>query len=420
MIHSKLCRAFVFLGLLFLIDTPMATCEPFTPHRFISTALSDSTVTAFRTIKDFSEKAPGNTPYLERIELRAGIEGSDDETQQDYRLRFYPRPWGATESSRQLSVLKHKGDELEQELYLNQALKKRYNLVLEYIRCTQLLKLKRALEKVHADRTYVLQKKLATRTGADVGALIVSDNKRIALNLEIEELENRRIETISAIHRLTGSSSDISFSENDLISMGQIAKIAEAVVLAPTDNVELSLQKHEAELADCEFAMEKSKSRDYFRFFEVGRSVNDHAEESISFEIGLRLPFTSVNREEIWDRQTAAKREKFYYEKAKSAASEQSGQLKRRIHLLISQYQILKENNKKGNAINTVRSHITSRGGDPLELLKFKESMLENDIRLSNAAFSVRTAFIELMDIMGQLTQKPLVNYLSNYLVELL
>lgn len=414
-------KIFVWLGLWILSSNSVGTCEPYTPHHFISTALSDTSVTTFNSIKDIAQKAPGDTPYIERLELRAGVESSDDDSQQDYHLRFYPRPWGETQQKRQLYDLQHNTYEIEQNRYLGQALRQRYRLVLDYIWCAQQLKLKRSLEKVYEDRTFVLQKKLAIRSDADVGALISSENKRLALRLEIKELENHMAGLTSTIRRLADNTpGDIAFNEDNLIGVAQIKKIILGQKALTADrNIEVSLQKKRMELADCRFALEKARSRDYFRYFDVGTSRDDN-DKSISFEIGLRLPFVTAARNSIWERKVDAQREKIDYDQAKMTTTEEIFSLQHEIGLLVSQYDILKKGLKKGNAIKAVRSHITSTGGDPLDLLKLNESMLEHDIQLNDTAFSVRSKFIQFMALTGQLTQKPLIDYLSNYLIELL
>lgn len=414
-------KIIVWLCLYTLFYNSTAICEPYTPHRFISTALSDPSVTSFRSLKDLSEKAPGDTPYIEGIELRAGVQSAEDDSQQNYRLRFYPRPWGETKNNRQLYDIQHQAFEIEQNRYLSQALRQRYALVLKYIWCAQQLKLKRGLEKVYEDRTFVLQKKLAIRRDADVGALISAENKHLALSLEINELEIQMTGLTGTIRRLAADTTgSIAFNEDNLISVAQLKKIVVGqTVLVADKNIDVALQKKRMELADRQFDVENAKSRDYFRYFEVGQSRDDK-EETISFEIGLRLPFITSARNSIWERKVDAQREKIDYDQAKMTTTEQMVALQHEIEFLISQHGILKKGLKKGNALRAVRSHITATGGDPLDLLKLNESMLEHDIQLNDTTFAVRSKFIEFMDLTGQLTQKPLIDYLSNYLIELL
>ena len=53
-------------------------------------------------------------------------------------------------------------------------------------------------------------------------------------------------------------------------------------------------------------------------------------------------------------------------------------------------------------------------GVDPLILLKMKESILERDISLGKIQYQLYTKYVELFDVMGKLSEKPLRNYLAS------
>lgn len=378
-------------------------------------------VTGFRGVTDHARSAPKNTPYIDRIELRAGVDNLDN-AQKEYRLRVYPRPWGETKYSRQLLSASQKAYELEQKFYLGEALKQRYKVVLEYIECTQRLKSNKALQKVYTDRATVLQKKIASQARDDVGSLISTEDKRIALRLDIIELENRIAELEKTITRLAGYDSDIAFSDADLIDMAQIKSIVEG--LNPSvieNNINLERKRCGVEIANYRVAVEKAKGRDYLNYLQVGHTVDtdDDWQKSVSFEVGLRLPFTNSSREAVWQRQAALQQERYYYNQDKAAVSEASAHLQRHIKLLLSQYDLLGAEQKRNDAVNAMRMQITAKGGGPLELLKLNESLLENELQFNRVAFLIRSSFIDLLDLAGLLTDEPLVDYLSNNLARL-
>lgn len=399
--------------------TSTAAATPYTPHHFISTAQNDPAVIGLKAIG--SQNAPRDTPYIERIELRAGLDNLDD-ANQEYRLRIYPRAWGETAQSRQLLAANQESFEVEKLSYLGDALKRRYELVLTYIEVVQRLESSKALEKVYADRAGVLQKKISARRNADVGSLISTEDKRIALQLDIVELQNRVAELTETIHRLAGHDYDIAFNDKTLISMARIKGIITGLNPDDIDNsIALKRKKNDVERANCRAALEKAKSRDYFNYFQVGHTIDadDDWQKKTSVEVGLRLPFTHPFREAIWERQTAFEQERYAYNRDRAAAAENFFRLQRQIKLLLDQYEILGNERRKAKAVTAMRAQITAQGGGPLELLKLNESLLENQLRFNRLAFMLRSNYIELLDLMGMLTSAPLIDYLSNDLARL-
>ena len=52
-------------------------------------------------------------------------------------------------------------------------------------------------------------------------------------------------------------------------------------------------------------------------------------------------------------------------------------------------------------------------GINPLNLLKIKESMINGDIQLNRINYLILSRYIELLDVRGKLSDKPLKNFLS-------
>ena len=117
--------------------------------------------------------------------------------------------------------------------------------------------------------------------------------------------------------------------------------------------------------------------------------------------------------ENAWRLHADLVQKKVNYENARKITFEKSVRLLNSIRLYLSQYKLMEDKSRNGDAVTALRKQMKLKGQDPLEMLKLKESILENDLRRSQTAFLIRRQFIEFMSISGRLTREPLTNYLS-------
>ena len=80
---------------------------------------------------------------------------------------------------------------------------------------------------------------------------------------------------------------------------------------------------------------------------------------------------------------------------------------------MISQYDVLLEKKEASKAQSSFDIYRRMNGVSPLILLKLKESILKTDISIETITRHVYEKYIRLLDISGNLSAKPLKNYLS-------
>ena len=79
----------------------------------------------------------------------------------------------------------------------------------------------------------------------------------------------------------------------------------------------------------------------------------------------------------------------------------------------MSQYQFLEARKNDVDAESSLKRYLEMEGVDPLILLSIRESILDNDIELLEIKFSILRNYIRVLDTSGELSRKPLKNYLS-------
>lgn len=382
---------------------------------FIKTAKEDHAVKNQKEVVDYLDGAPESTPYLNRVELRTETDEFDADKQK-YGVRFYPKGWDETKYSRMLSETAKASSRTEYDASFHAALKERYGLILEYLETVDLIALKEKLAVVCEDRINVLKKRSAGSLSFDISDLVEAEEMLIRLRLELVGLENKKSGTVHQISLAADSKTEVDFRKEPLVSIETVKlAVADARSADYSANINLKDRKNRVDLSMNKYNLEQAKSMDYISFFELsydhGNSGNP--DKAYSMELGIKLPFINPDQDEITRKKVSYMKERLSFEEEKRAFSEKMASLARSVDRLISQYEIIEQNHKQGNARESLDSFLKIGGADPLNILRIKETLLKNGIHLVQTEYEIRNKFVELLDLSGKLSEKPLRNFLS-------
>lgn len=412
---------YVIVGVIFSVTMGLGmafggeSMEKLTIDAFIATAESDLKFLNQAELTLDLEGAPKSTPYLDRVEFRTKTD-EFDVYKQKYSLRFYPKGWGETMYTKRASELESASCRTEQNDYYNDAVKQRYDLALEYLETRALMQLTKQLATVCEDRIHVLKKKSIGSLSFDISDLIEAEELQTDLRLERVGLENKMTALIHQIRLAANSQAPIAFDPVSLVRVSTIQKrIPELIPETTVNNIGLQDQKNKVDLADNKYKLEQAKNRDYLRFVQVSYDNDeyDDPQKAYSLELAIKLPFIRSDREEMNRRKVTYMKERLKYDEEKRAISEQRTSLIRSLDRLIDQYSILAANKHNSDADVSFKAYLTMDGMDPLNLLKIKEALIKSEMQLVKTGFNIRNRFIELLDLTGQLSQKPVKNYMA-------
>ncbi|MDY6950411.1 MAG: hypothetical protein SWE60_02785 [Thermodesulfobacteriota bacterium] len=390
-------------------------------NAFLASAEKDYGLKDHRELVNYLENAPGSTPYLDKVEFRTETEDFDID-KQEYTLRFYLKGWGETVSGEKLSERTKEAARIEHEAYFNRALRQRYELILQYLETASLLRLKHEVITLYEDRISVLKKQSGSSLSFDVNALIAAQDAYTDLRLEVTKLESQMSNIRDKINLAAGSEEKILFNEEKMISVEEIGQMIKNLPSdSEVDNIYLRQSKCRVELAEVRYHLEKAKDRDYLSFVEVSYDTNESAalQEAFCVQLGFRLPFITSDREDTNRIKASYLKEKLKYEEEKRATLERVVSLCRSVEGFIRQYHILADMGGRADPEASLKTYMKTKGVDPLELLELRESILKTDIRLNEISYQIRYQFVELMDIVDKLPEKPLKNYISANMEEI-
>ena len=384
----------------------------------LETAENDSGLKNMRALRDDLRTAPRSTPYLEKIELRTETENFDLDKQK-FSLRFSPKGWGETASAAQLRQVRNRSQELACEERFQKVLKDRYDLVVDYLETRLLIDIEAKLLVNLEDQIRVLRALGAGDGTLDVKRLIDAQDDQMTHQLKQVMLKDHLADLAHRIRQLTGCGDRFALRTTGLVMVSDIR----SMVVDLPESEAASLHRHPAladwqmrvRLAEAAVRLEEAKNRDYFTFLDVSYDLDerDEIDEAVSLEVGLRLPFIHANRDDLSMRRGEWTAAKIEFAEAKRTWTEQRLSSYRQLMLSLAQYDLLTARKKDGGAAATVALYRQMDGVDPTQLLKIREAILKNDIRIQRTRFSVLRCYVDWLDVRGQLSARPLINYLS-------
>lgn len=388
---------------------------PLSIDAFIKTAETDLKLQNQKELTSYIQDAPTSTPYIDRMEFRTKTE-EFDLSKQKYSLRFYPKGWGETRHTREVSELINSSSQTEEMNCYNDAVKMRYDLVLEYIETGTLINLKTKLAAVCEDRIHVLRKKSAGSLSFDISDLISAEETLTELKLELVTLENRLTGLDQRIKAAAGSQAPVAFDRESIIRVSTIQEIVRTLTPESTENnIKMQNQKIKVDLANSKYKLEQAKNRDFLSFVQMSYDCddNDTAREAYSVELAIKMPFIHSDRDQVNWKKMNYMEQRLKYNEERKALAEKRASLSRSLDRLIKQHSLLSANKKNSNAEVSFRAYLKMEGMDPLNLLKIRESIIKSDIQRVKTGFNIRYKYIQLMDMAGKLSEKPFKNHIA-------
>lgn len=418
-------KIFVLIHIGLIVIYPLlSVCEAGETERTIvtgsilATATNDAQLESMDEFYHYLDTAPRSTPYLDKIELRTKTDDFDTEKQK-FSLRFYPKGWGETAATKLLRKTHHQSQKLAYEERFHKVLKDRYDLVIDYLETRTLVNIEKELLVNLEDQIRVLQALGPGNMAFDIARLIDAQDDRTAHQLKRVELEDRLTGLEHWIRQLTGCGGRFSLRTKGLVTVADIrffvADLSEPIAASSRLHPSLSNRQMRVRLAEEAYHLEVAKNRDLINFFDVSYDLEgrDEIDQAVSLEVAVRLPFIHKDRDDILKRRIKWMEAKIDFAEAAQKWSQKIESTHRRIMRYLDQYDVLTARKKTGEATTSYKVYRQMDGVDPLVLLKIRQSILGNDIRIQKMRFSVLRRFVDLLDLSGKLSVRPLVNYLS-------
>ena len=403
-------KAILFLGLLFGAMVIQAQ-ERLTLNGFLSSTIDSNLVDQDSTTISLLSNKNYNIPLIKstqfRLETRRFIE-----TFQEYSVRIKPNNFREISSQKNIYANKIQEVRLENQIKINESLKNRYLLALDYI-----------FNKKTAILYVVKQQQLKDKLGLlghqvfdedfEVKELIESEEDLLATHLKIIQLKKTR-EDLEGYLKKVLALNTVNIETSNLISPEQIINFPISDSIS-NEYLFVSLQKLKINTLENEMSLSVAKSNQLLDFVQakyIGKSENLF-EDNLSIGFGINLPFFGAARQD---------KSEFYFEKTIKQNSLNDALKKHQLKVSFAKnefetskvnYMVLQKQYENSSVTSIYEAYQKMEGVSPLLLLNLKILQNKKNIEILKFEQELYKAYIELLSLNEQLFQEPLLNYLS-------
>ncbi|HSW60831.1 MAG TPA: hypothetical protein VLJ60_08535 [bacterium] len=402
----------IFILFLFLSFTVFAT--DLTISEYIKTTTDDYRLKSKKELADTFGKSR-NTPLLKGVELRTETKNFDI-LKQKYSLRFHFKSIGETKSSN--LMLKSYKDLYNAEYQIDfiDILLERYSLVLENIQIKKNLEFLDSMSAVLEDKIAVLRKMGSISESTNLTEIVDTEEKLTDIELEKIELENRLSAIEIIITEQTESEKKVDFTNEKLITIDEIEKRIESMEKNGSDlGILFEYRKQRVALAESELKNEKAKTYDFFNYLALDYDTDDWEVPRNSFSIGISVNLPGIKNDEvdITRKKADVIEEKLKCEMEKKENEKSIQNNIRSIKRQIKQYRVILEKNMDSEAVTSLSKYTSIEGADPLTILKIKERVIKDEMKMQSILFKIYVRYITLLNLTGVLPENPDENHIS-------
>lgn len=413
---KKIIAGMLLLLNLFYLSPCMGATSQVSIGEFLATALNEPAISSQAEKIDFLNQSPEGIVFIEDPELRISIDQFEKD-QQKYALRFTPVGFDKIHATKDLNNAMLKSNRSELDRLFHEALKSRYLTVVDYRYFSEMINLHEKIRLVFEDREAALKRYVET-PDFDPEKLSGVENEQVQLEIELMELKNSQEALLSRIKEQGGYTEEtVSIDVRNLITIEHIENQLSSIDMnTGSENIHILNLQTEAEMAEAEYHLKAAEEDRLISFVEAAYSTEDQDDfdKAVSIEFGISIPVRSGSQAELRKRKLASIKSKGELYARKKELNQTLPVINKDLHNLIQQYRSIKKR-KEGSFTNVAFGRLVQmEGGDPFILLELKEKMLKNDILLMKLTQMIFTKYINMLDLSGKLSKKPLVNYLAD------
>lgn len=344
-----------------------------------------------------------------------------------YTLRLRPRGVGETKAIRAYYRVQEAAEEHKSDYLFNKTLVDRYIDVIDLLERQMTLATSQDLITLYEDRIRVMDQ-LKNSADFDLNELIRAEKDLSKLTVQhLEEAQETEI-MCYAVGLVLGDTSFSGFDTSGLISVAAIKNIVDSTKFTLNeDNYTLRNIEGQFELAETRFELEKAQNRQIVSYFEFsydhpGMLDELHKRErgryydsrgAFILDLGIKLPWLSINRQDFARRQIDFMRDREEYDQLRRDLAKKMRKDESDIRALIKQYEFLTARENEVDAEASLKKYLQMSGVDPLVLLSIKENLIKNNMEKASIYYSILRNFIYVIDVTGRMSSRPLCNCLS-------
>ena len=302
---------------------------------------------------DYMNRVSYNLPFIEKLEFRT--ETNDFDLQkQEYLIRVSPNSLKSIKTQKQYQETVKYMTKMELEAVQSQALRRRYDLIVDYIFQKKILAIKQKQRLLLKDKVTLLKRSIALED-FNIMELIEAEDDAQENNREIMDLKNAINTTDNTIQKLSHSIQQIDLDSQQMLTISALQNILLKRKPNKTANhPALMVQSSKAYNKILEYEWEAAKSKFSLAYFQTKYTYNptpdDGFRKSISLGFGFDIPFRNSGRLDLNELQINILEAEKQYQNLKFNLNEQKYSLFKRLNNLIQKYELVRQQLEEGQA----------------------------------------------------------------------
>ncbi|MFC2125842.1 hypothetical protein ACFLU5_13625 [Bacteroidota bacterium] len=392
----------------------------FSIEAFLSSASEDLDLLANQSQVHFLSENKFNSPWIHRVEFRSRTNNWDI-SQDDFRLRFSPTNPREVKANKDFYQIQMDALQNEYLITLNNSLFNRYNLLLEYLMLSDLLKI---IEKevITQNDILTIERNQIYTSSLWLDKILDEEERLTRMILRKNDIQYNINRTELEIRSLYPFDGPISIDREAILGIDGVGSFINVIKNASdTTDIFLAFRNQELLLENQRYAVEKSEQRRNIGYlqFEYDRLRGQERDQHMGFQIGLRLPITNPDRPDLNRRMLD-----IVGEEAEASQENQQLRVERELSIMdleysLDQYKQLSQYIEEKISAYTIANFQIKELDDVYALLKVKEANLNLLQTQFEVTEKIYEQFLDWLYLNGRLVQMPLVNYLDKELKEL-
>lgn len=383
---------------------------------FIRSAEDDPQVRSFDNQVDYLNSKPYRLSPVQKLEFRT----QNRELlayQQEYALRLNAaNPWEIRNNNRYFLAYRDKIS-LEQELVFKEALLARYHLVIQYVYRARVKALAAVYEQLLNEQVRVLEQ-LSGSSYFDADeyvklkvAVIDKAIEREEAGFELENLRNEVNLLYPEAHRKT-----LTWDSEKIITPEEIERVIDSLAVIAFTSRQLAYQQQKIELANREYALEKSNFNLGFlqTEFDHRRVVQERTPVNLSF--GITLPVFNPNKGDMAKRRLDAIEAEYDLREVQSHLETSVDASLDKLKGAIESYRAMKLRMEETLQSDLPHKLSMIKGSNPMVMLEFEASRLKLQLLEAKQERNILLHYVNYLAVTDKLMQRPLTNYLTRTL----
>ncbi len=359
-----------------------------------------------------------NLAYVEKLEFRTET-NEFDWRKQEFLVRASPNSRKHVKTQRQYQKTVSYITQMELAIAKNQALRKRYDLIVDVIYLKEILSLKNKYAQLLSDKVTLLRRSISL-ADFDVMELIEAEDDVQKNVRETMDIMNAIITTDNSIQRIFPLLEEKGIENVNFITVNDIKLFLKKSNISKVVHPQLEVQSGKVYNKMLEYEWEVAKTKFSLGFVQAqyGYDSNDNFRKSFSIGIGFDIPFKSMGRIELNELEISIHENESEFRNLKNEISEGRFRQRQELENLIRKYDLVNQQLKEGQSEYALKEYQKIAEAPPKAIVKLRENTLRTELLLKTLEYNIVQTYIEYLDYAGLIGQEPFRNYLEKSIVK--